>query len=373
MVRRRHPRHPWVFSNEVMRTGDAQTGECVVVEERHRIVGSAFYNAHSLIALRFYADTARPFDEQLAAERLTAAAAKRASLGSSHRLVFSECDGFPGLIVDRYGDHYVTQINCLGMDRVKEMVYRVLIDSFGPAGVYEKSDENLRVMEGLPPSARVVHGEVPDTVEIEQDGLRFLVDLKNGQKTGFFFDQRFNRREVAVRARGEVLDCFCYTGGFSIYAARSGAHVIGIDGSAPALELARRNVQLNGLTGEYVEADVFKTLRAYQVAGRSFDMIILDPPSFTKSRKTKQEGLRGYKEINLRAMQMLKRGGILATCSCSYHISDQDFLDVLRDAAADAKSDWVVVHQGAQAPDHPVMLAFPESCYLKAWFLERTN
>lgn len=368
IVNRRHPDHPWVFSNEVIRAEDASAGAIVRVEEHRRLVGTAFYNPHSLIALRFISPTGEDFDENFIRNKLRSARPRRNGLGESFRLVFSECDGLPGLIVDKYEKYFVVQVNCRGMESYKETVYKILTEEFSPGGIYEKADEPLRGLEGLEAVNRVVFGEIPDRVEIEQDGIKFLVDIKGGQKTGFFFDQRANRRQVRELGRGDILDCFCYTGGFSLYAADRG-DVLGLDTSEPALENARRNAELNGRRCRFENADVLAALRGFVNEKRSFDTIILDPPSFTKSRKKKFDALRGYKEINLRAMRLLRDGGLLVTASCSYHINRYDFLTMLRDAAADARCRLVVEHEGHPAPDHPILLGFPESDYLKAFFL----
>jgi len=368
IVRRRHPNHPWVFSNEVIRAEEASAGAIVRVEEHRQLVGNAFYNPHSLIALRFISETGAEFNEDFIRQKIRTALTLRKGMGESYRLVFSESDGLPGLIVDKYMDILVVQINCLGMEKYKDMVFKVLAEELSPRGIHEKADTALRGLEGLANEDRTVLGEVPDRVEIDQDGIRFLVDIKGGQKTGFFFDQRANRRMIRESARGEILDAYCYTGGFSLYA-NPGGDVLGLDSSAAALELARQNAELNARNCRFENADVPEALRRYVNDKRQFDTIILDPPSFTKSRKKKFDALRGYKEINLRAMRLLRDGGRLFTASCSYHINRYDFLTMLRDAAADAKCRFFVEHEGRPADDHPILLGFPESDYLKAFFL----
>uniref|UniRef100_A0A7V3RGX9 Class I SAM-dependent rRNA methyltransferase n=1 Tax=candidate division WOR-3 bacterium TaxID=2052148 RepID=A0A7V3RGX9_UNCW3 len=370
IVRRHHPNHPWIFSNEIIKAEDPSPGEVVRVEEGKKVVGSGFYNPHSLICVRLFADKEEDFSKNLVFERIKQAYNKRKDLGESFRLVYSESDGLPGLIIDKYNDYLVIEVNCLGMDKRKELVVQALIELFNPAGIYEKSDENLRKLEGLEIVNKKVYGEIPELIEIEQDGIRFLVDIINGQKTGFFFDQRENRRKITEIARGEILDCFCYTGGFSLYTASKG-NVLGIDSSESALELAKRNAALNNLKIDFELMDVFKALRKFYNEDRRFDTIILDPPSFTKSKKKKADALRGYKEINLMAMKLLNKDGVLFTSSCSYHISDEEFLFTLRDSAKDAKADFIIIHKGTQAKDHPVLLNFPESNYLKAYFLQK--
>jgi 23S rRNA (cytosine1962-C5)-methyltransferase len=368
VVRRRHFDHPWVFSNEVIKKTDAAPGEAVCVEESRKLIGCGFYNPHSLIAVRFFSRSEEPFNAEFVHKKLTRALELRKDMGQSFRLVYSESDGLPGLIVDKYGDHLAVQINCLGMDMHKDLIFSALIEELKPRSIYEKSDEGLRKLEGLGPVNKVAHGEVPQLVEIEQDGLKFLVDMINGQKTGFFFDQRENRKRMKELASGEILDCFCYTGGFSLYAARKG-NVLGIDSSESALALARRNNDNNGTACQFENAEVFDRLRRFLKEGRKFDTVILDPPSFTQSRKKKLKALKGYKEINISAMKLLNESGILCTSSCSYHIDHQEFLDMLKDAAADAGRNFLVAAQGQQAKDHPVLLNFPESIYLKTVFL----
>ncbi|MEO0136402.1 MAG: class I SAM-dependent rRNA methyltransferase [candidate division WOR-3 bacterium] len=368
IVRRRHFNHPWIFSNEILKTENPSPGEVVKVEERKKVIGSGFYNPHSLISVRLFSDKEEAFSKNLLEQRIKEAFKRRAGLGASFRLVYSESDGLPGLIIDKYGDYLVVMINCLGMERQKEMVYEVLKELFNPSGIFEKSDENLRRLEGLEIADRLIYGEIPELIEIEQDGIRFLVDIVNGQKTGFFFDQRENRKKIGEWAFGAILDCFCYTGGFTLYAARKGK-VLGVDSSERAIALAQRNAQLNNLECEFICADVFEILRDFYNRGKKFDTIILDPPSFTKSKKQKSDALRGYKEINLMAMKLLNEGGLLFTSSCSYHISHEEFLFMLRDAARDARRNFVIRHCGQQAKDHPILLNFPESDYLKAYFL----
>jgi len=368
IVRRRHPNHPWVFSNEVVRAEEASAGAIVRVEEHRKLVGTAFYNPHSLIALRFISETGVEFNEDFIRQKIRNALVLRKAMGESYRLVYSECDGLPGLIVDKYGDFLVVQINCLGMEKYRETVFKILAEEISPRGIHEKADGTLRGLEGLASEDHTVFGAIPDRVEIDQDGIRFLVDIKGGQKTGFFFDQRANRQRVRELARGEILDAFCYTGGFSLYCAQNG-DVLGLDSSPAALDLARQNAELNARHCRFENADVPEALRGYVNEKRLFDTIILDPPSFTKSRKKKFDALRGYKEINLRAMRLLRDGGLLVTASCSFHINRYDFLTMLRDAAADVKCRFFVAHEGRPAPDHPVLLGFPESDYLKAFFL----
>ncbi len=369
IVNRRHFNHPWIFSNEIIKTEGVVPGEVVKVEEKRRIIGSGFYNPHSLIAIRLFSEKEENFTAELIAERLKKAQTLRQDMGNSFRLVYSESDGLPGLIIDKYNNIFVVEINCLGVDQLKERVYKVLIDLYNPDGIYEKADENLRKLEGLEPVNKIIYGKIPEYVEIEQDGFKYLVDVINGHKTGFFFDQRENRKKIAEIAHGDTLDCFCYTGGFSLYAAKN-SNVLGIDISNESLELAKKNAQLNNLVCSFECGDVFKMLRKFYNGQHQFDTIILDPPSFTKSKKKKFEALRGYKEVNLMAMKLLKKNGVLFTSSCSYHISNEDFIKMLQDAAKDAKKQFQIIYQGRQSKDHPVLLNFPESNYLKAFIVK---
>jgi len=369
VVHRRHFNHPWIFSNEIIKTEDPSPGEAVTVEERKKVIGSGFFNPHSLIAVRLYTDTEEDFNQNLLVNRLKQTFDLRKDMGDSCRFVFSESDGLPGLIIDKFNKYFVVEINCLGMDKKKELLYKTLVELYNPEGIYEKADENLRKLEGLEPANKIVYGKIPEIVEIEQDSIIFLVDIINGQKTGFFFDQRENRKKIKDIAYGEILDCFCYTGGFSLYAAKSGK-VLGIDSSTSAVEMARRNAEINGFECTFECEDAFKTLRKFYNEGRRFNVIILDPPSFTKSKKKKFDALRGYKEINLMAMKLLNENGLLFTSSCSYHISNEEFLFMLRDAAKDAGRKFIIIHQGSQSKDHPIILNFPESNYLKAYFLK---
>ncbi len=368
IVKRRHFNHPWIFSNEIIKKENITPGSIVLVEEQRKIIGTGFYNPHSLIAIRLFSYTEEKFDHDFLLKNLKSAWTKRSGMGNSYRLVASECDGLPGLIIDKYNAYFVIQINCLGMEQYKEVIKEILIDEFKAQGIYEKSDEGLRKREGLDVANSIIFGEIPDLVEIEQDGLRFLVDIKNGQKTGFFFDQRENRKMAKELAKGEILDCFCYTGGFSIYVGNKGS-VLGIDSSEGAIALAKKNAEINNLKCSFECAEVFKTLREFAKAGRRFDTIILDPPSFTKSKKEKRDALRGYKEINLSAMKILNPDGLLFTGSCSYHISRQEFLEILQTSAQDAHKQFQIIKEGMQSKDHPVLLNFPESNYLKSFCL----
>jgi len=380
LVRRVHPGHPWIFSNEVFRAfGDPSPGDVVEAFKKDgrkkESLGFAFYNPHSLIALRVFSKQSE-FTPDFLRERLSSALAYRKSTLSdqSFRLVHGESDDLPGLVIDKYENGFVIQVNCLGMEKKKEMIVQGLNDVCRAQFVYEKSETTYRRLEGLEPTVGLRSGNLPDEAKISQDGLDFLVDIKEGQKTGFYFDQRDNRRRVRSLASGKkVLDLFCYTGGFALYAAGGGAaRVLGIDSSARAIELARTNARLNHFDAQcsFETADVFEFLRQKKRTEEKFDIIILDPPAFTKSRKDLRNASRGYKDINLLAMRLLAPRGILVTASCSHHVFWNDFMSIINSAQADAGRRFMVLDRGTQAVDHPVLVGMPESEYLKCYFLQ---
>ncbi len=374
-VGRLHKGHPWIFSNEITNEKDTLPPAGVVdVFQGRRFMGRGFYNPHSLIAVRRFSHEAQEFDRQFVDAKIMQALDYRAAFvdGNSYRLVYSESDGLPGLIIDRYDANYVIQINCLGMDERRDLVVESLIN-LNPLSIYEKSDSSMRALEGLQTRKGLLTGQLTSPLQIEIDGLTFLVDIENGQKTGFFLDLSDTRRAVKAFSRNrKVLDLFCYSGAFACYALQGGASdVIGVDLSETAIALARENSRLNGIDrAVFVRDDVFDFLRNDR---STYDLIILDPPSFTRSKKMLHSALRGYKEINIQAMKRLNRDGILVTTSCSHHVSERDFLDVLSKAAADAGVSMTVVHRTTQALDHPILLSMPESLYLKCFFLKRNS
>jgi 23S rRNA (cytosine1962-C5)-methyltransferase len=366
--------HPWVFSNEIDKLPSSiKPGESViVVDSRGYLVGSGFYNPRSLIAVRIYSKSEQELDLDFIKSRISAAARLRQSLypGSSHyRLVYGESDGLPGLIVDRYGDQLVMEIMSLGMDQRREIVVQALKDILSPSAVYERSDSYSRVLEGLRESENVLYGQLAPETVIEENGLKFSVNLKHGQKTGWFYDQRDNRLALRQYVKGRtVLDCFCHTGGFAINAAAGGAKsVLGLDISDRAVDCAIRNAGLNNLAGtcRFESADVLQTLKQRVESGEKYEVVILDPPAFAKNKKSIEAALKGYKEINLRAMKLLVPGGILVSCSCSYHIEDELFKVMLVDAARDAGRILKLLEFRHQSKDHPVLLACKETQYLK--------
>ncbi len=310
----------------------------------------------------------------LVAERIRAAIAYRKELvrnTEAYRLVFSEADFLPGLIVDRYNDVLSLQVLTQAMDAapVREALLQTLRDELQPAGIVERVEPRIRELEQLPPrSSGLLWGEKSSTV-VSLNGVRFHYDGFEGQKTGAFLDQRENYAAAAEYAHGEALDAFCYQGGFALHLAAKCSSVTGVDSSRPALEMAEKNAALNGRELEWIEANAFDLLRDYAAANRHYDTIVLDPPAFAKTKRDLEKALRGYKELNLRAMKMLRPGGILVTCSCSFHVGAADFLGVVADAARDAHKDLRVVENRGAAKDHPILLNVPETSYLQCLIL----
>jgi 23S rRNA (cytosine1962-C5)-methyltransferase len=374
--------HPWIYRSEIARIeGDATPGAIAVVKDhRGRVLGQAMLNVKSQIAGRILTRNDEPIDEAFVERRIREALARpgRSPRGfDACRVVFGEGDRLPGLIVDRYADMLVIQILTAGIDRLRDVIVRVLQRVLEPRAIYERSDASARKLEGLELRKGFAWGTGDTGVWIREGDLAFFVEVAAGQKTGFFLDQRENRQLVKRLARGrEVLDCFCYAGGFSVSAAGGGAaSVLGVDISAESLSWATRSAERNGLAAccAFTAANAFDQLRAFGREGRSFDLIILDPPAFTKGREALAGALRGYNEINLRAMKLLSPGGILVTCSCSYHVDAPAFVDMLRSAAADARREFRLLELRTQAADHPVLLAAKETQYLKCAILEAVD
>lgn len=369
--------HPWVYSGAIARIeGQPADGDVIdVTDARGGFLARGLLNRRSQIVARLFT---RDADDDLTPEllhaRIAAAAARRTGTlprdTDAYRVVFSESDGLPGLIVDRYGEILVLQCSTLGLQQRKGAIVAALRDLFNPLAIIERTETEVLTREGLVVADSTLHGEMPPTLEIAEYGLRFLVDPLGGQKTGFFLDQRENRRRVAAYcADARVLNCFAYTGAFAVYAAAAGAaQVVNIDSSADALALAEQQLALNGYTSardEYHVADVFQALRVYRERGERFDLIILDPPKFAHSAEQVLRATRGYKDINLLALQLLNPNGILATFSCSGLVSPDLFQKVVFGASIDAERPAQIIERLTQAPDHPVLLSFPESEYLK--------
>jgi len=372
-------RHPWIFSGAIQRVeGKALDGSLVEVQAADgRWLARGYLNRRSQITARLLTwDEGEAIDDDFWARRLRRAIAARQTLAdeartTAYRLVYAESDGLPGLIVDRYGDFLVLQSLTLGIEQQKPLLVRLLADLLHPQGIYERSDVEVRRKEGMPETTGVLAGEAPpDLLEVVENGRRFLVDVQHGHKTGFYLDQRENRRRVAAYCPDtEVLDAFAYTGGFGVYAAAAQARrVVSVEASEEALGLAQRNFALNGLdvaAHEFVLGDVFEVLRGYRQAGRQFGVVILDPPKFAAAAGQVTGALRGYKDVNLLGLQLLRPGGVLATFSCSGLVGADLFQQVVWEASVDAGRDVQVIERLAQAPDHPVLLSFPEGEYLK--------
>ena len=331
--------NPWVFRSDIDRVSGAwEPGDVVSVKSaRGRMLGCAFYNPQSQISLRFVTFRDERVNADFIRARIHRAVEYRRLFADmrSCRLVYAESDGLPALIVDSFGGVLSVQCLCLGMEKYKQTIIDALVDELHPDGIYERDDVPVRELEGLPQQTGLLYGAVPDKVEMQENGVRFLVDVKNGQKTGFFLDQKENRAAIAPFVRGQrVLDCFTHTGSFALHAGHYGAiEVTGVDISDYACECARENAVLNGLNNvQFVAANVFDLLKEKTAEGDRYDVIILDPPAFTKTRSAVDAAVRGYKEINLRAMKLLRDGGYLITCSCSQHILPQMFQGIVQSA-----------------------------------------
>jgi 23S rRNA (cytosine1962-C5)-methyltransferase len=376
-------RHPWIFSGGVARVqGDPQPGETVAVcAQGGRFLAWAAYSAASQIRARVWSwHEQEPVNAELLRVRVQTALAARKQLiqGDAMRLVHGESDGLPGVIADRYGDVIVLQLLSSGAERWRAELADSIRELTGCACMYERSDADVRELEGLPARSGVLHGALPAAgVEIREHGLAYGIDVAHGHKTGFYLDQRDNRRRVGELARDrDVLNCFCYTGGFSLNALAGGAKsVLSIDSSGPALEQAKDNLGRNHLDAaraEWLEADVFKELRHLRDQGRSFDLIVLDPPKFAPTAAFAEKASRGYKDINLLALKLLRPAGLLATFSCSGGISADLFQKILAGAAQDAQADASIVGHFNASADHPVLLSFPEGEYLKGLLIRRS-
>lgn len=373
--------HCWIFSNEIENfEKSAVPGSlAVAVTSGNQSLGLGFFNPRSLIAWRRLSPHIEPIDKEFFKNKFAAAAEFRErfypGLGS-FRLCFGESDGLPGLVIDKYGDVFVVQALAAGMDCRLDIIARALEETFSAKGIYLQGEHPSRVLEGLKTESRLLAGDVPSRVVIEQHGLRFIVPILEGQKTGFYFDQRDNREAVALHARGRrVLDLYSYVGAFGLVAARAGAEkVLGLDSSEMAVKIARENAELNGLAGrcQFDEGSAEEVLEAFAQPHPEFkpDLILLDPPSFVPSRKHQMKGLRAYAKLNTLALRALRPGGLLATSTCSHHVGREEFVSMLREAAAKAGKRLKLLELGTQAKDHPILLAMPETQYLHFALLE---
>lgn len=364
--------HPWVFRSDIEREDGAADGLPVrVLSSAGRFLAMAVYNPRSQISLRILSRRDEPIDGAFIRGRVHRALDYRRRFAdlNSCRLIFAESDGLPAVIADKFGEVIVLQILCLGMERFKGDIVDALVQALSPRGVYERNDVPVRELEGLSQQTGLLWGEVPGRVEMRENGVRFLVDVKEGQKTGFFLDQKENRAAIAPFVPGmRVLDCFTHTGSFALHAARYGAaEVTGVDISEHACACALENARLNGVEDRvrFECANAFDFLRAQQTAKADYDVVILDPPAFTKTRSAVEGALRGYKEINLRGMKLTRDGGYFVTCSCSQHVTPDLFRGMLLEAQKDAHVQLRQIEWRTQGRDHPILLASPETQYLK--------
>lgn len=366
--------HPWVYRSDV--TGaDAAGGEIVRVESRRRTLGFALYSDRSEIALRMLTRDAEPPGDSLWKERLSGAIRYRESLridATAFRLVHGEADRLPSLIVDRYADYLVVQALSQGIDRHMAAIAQALVELVDPAGILARNDPRVRLLEGLDQRVDVLHGTVPETIDVREGAVEYAVDPWRGQKTGLFLDQRENREAAQRYARGRVLDAFSYNGGFALAVAPRSERVLAVDISEDAVARIQANAARNGLANVEARAmNVFDELRELERRGERFDTIVLDPPAFAKNKAAVRKALAGYKEINLRALKLLEPGGLLITCSCSYNVGEAAFLDVVSNAAMDARAEVALVEKRAQGRDHPILLNVPETYYLKCLIVRK--
>lgn len=362
--------HLWVYRSDVVDSRAAEGGAIVTaVDEAGNFVGQAFYSDASEIALRFLTTSAETIDYDWWRDRLRQCAERRVAIANetnAYRLIYSEGDLLPSIIVDVYDGHYVIQTLSQGSDRIRNDLVELLVADFHPRSIMERNDARVRTLEGLELRTGVLAGQAPAEIEIRQRGIRFVVAPLSGQKTGAFLDQRENYQAARRLAHGRALDCFTFNGGFALHLASYCDSVLGIDIAEDAISGARRNAQLNGIANVSFESgNVFDALREMATTGESFDTIVLDPPAFTKSRATIKSGARGYKEINLRALKLLRPGGVLITCTCSYHMSEEMFLEIIAEAAVDARRRVQLLEKRGQSTDHPVLMGVPETHYLK--------
>ncbi len=369
--------HPWIFKSDISHTtGDIYPGDIVdVYSFKNKFLGRGYINPKSQITIRMLTYEQEEINYDFLYKRINAAWEYRKIVADTNscRAVFAESDFLPALVVDKFSDILVVQTLALGMDRFKPQIVDILDQIIKPRGIFERNDVPVRELEGLPQQKGFLKGKFDTTVEMIENGVRFMVDVENGQKTGFFLDQKENRAAIAPFVKdAKVMDCFTHTGSFALHAGLYGAKsVLGIDISEHAVEYATKNAHLNGLQDvvKFQAANTFDILRDFYDKGEMFDTIILDPPAFTKTRNAVEGAVRGYKEINLRAMKIINSGGFLITCSCSHHVDSELFMDILYDAAADSKRKVRLIEYRSQAKDHPVLLASTETEYLKCAIL----
>jgi 23S rRNA (cytosine1962-C5)-methyltransferase len=367
--------HPWIYKSDVAEVNASGGATVRVIGSRRRVIGHALYSDRSEIALRLLTRGAAPPDLSLWRARLDQAIRFRGSLNidaTAYRLVHGEADLLPSLVVDRYGDYLVVQALSQGVDRLLPDITKLLVDLTHPAGILARNDPKVRLLEGLEQRVEILHGSVPEAIEVREGHVTYLVDPHRGQKTGLFLDQRENRVAAAQYASGRLLDAFSYNGGFALALAPKCREVLAIDISEEAVARIRANADRNGAANVEARAmNVFDELRELERRHEQFDTIVLDPPAFAKNKASVRKALSGYKEINLRALKLLAPGGFLVTCSCSYNVSEADFADLIASAAVDAHADVSVVEKRMQGRDHPVLMTVPETYYLKCFILRK--
>jgi len=369
--------HPWIYRSDVV---DVHAGGGDIVEvigPRRRRIGSALFSDQSQISLRVLTVGENVADEELLRTRIEAAIRVRESLAldaSAYRVVHGEADLLPSLIVDRYGDYLAVQALSQGTDRLLPALTSMLVDLLKPAGILARNDPKVRALEGLEQSIAVLHGDVPESVMVREGPIEYDVDMRKGQKTGLFLDQRENREAAERYAHGRLLDCFSYTGGFALRLARKCPEAEALDISADAIERIRANAIRNGVPHlQAREVNVFDELRRLERSGARYDTIVLDPPAFAKNKASIPNAMAGYKEINLRAMRLLNPGGYLITCSCSYNVNEEMFAEVIHQASIDSHTPVAIVEKRIQGRDHPVLVGVPETYYLKCFILRRVE
>ena len=369
--------HPWIYRADVVDVS-ATAGDIVeVIGPRRRRIGDALFSDRSQISIRMLTVGDVAVDQSLLRARLERAIRFRESLhldATAYRLVHGEADLLPSLVVDCYGEYLVVQTLSQGMDRLLPAITAMLVELLAPAGILARNDPRVRALEGLPQSIDVVHGDVPDAVAVREGPVEYDVDLRKGQKTGLFLDQRENREAAARYARGRLLDCFSYNGGFALRLARTCPDAEALDISADAVARIRANAIRNAVPHlQAREVNVFDELRRLERAGARYDIIVLDPPAFAKNKASIPNAMAGYKEINLRAMRLLHPGGYLVTCSCSYNVNEEMFGSVIHDASIDSHTHMTIVEKRMQGRDHPVLVGVPETYYLKCFILRRVE
>lgn len=367
--------HPWIYKDDLERNDPSLSGSIVsILDTSGNFLAKAFYNERSKIALRLITYDDLPIDAAFWRGRLSKCIEYRNRAvkdSTAYRIAHSEADGLPSLIVDKYGEYLSIQTLSLGMDYIKDTIVEVLAELIKPRSIVARNDSAMRKFEGLEEKKELLYGKAPEKIEVKEGKIKYLVDIMNGQKTGSYLDQRENRIAAERYAKGNTLDCFSYQGLFSLHMALSADEVTAVDSSGPALEGLKENAEINGLTNiKTVEGKVSDILKSYQKEERQFDLIVLDPPAFAKSKKDIQAAVRGYIDINFRAMKLLKRGGHLMTCSCSYNLSEGQFMDIIVEALRESRRRARLVEKRIQPADHPILLNFPESNYLKCFVLE---